>query len=640
MEESQTLIRKSIELEKAQRYTDALKLIDEARRKDPSNRPLAIRQAQLLETTKQFPQALFLYRQLIQGPPQSSEPKLLLGLGRCLLVSAQYEQAANLFIQLREKLPNDPGVLTGLAGCRRHKGALNEAEKLTRQALEANPDFKPAIHELAEIQLAGKEYDLAVGTLERNILREDLYGDSLDLWLSTLKRLKRDRYTQEKLEAMVKKYPNKVEFIFGLGVLAHRAGEISIARPALKKADQLSPGNYRILYEWGVMERTSGNADLSQELIGRSLALNPEQPAALRTYGIEHKYAYGDPEFTRLNFAAARLADVPAIDQVHLHYALGKAYEDVNELDTTFRHYAIAGEKKRKLEPYSERDSARMFHLLPQLVNTNTVAEGHQPGCMSELPVFILGMPRSGTSLLEQILSSHPDVFGGGELKYLTGVLDNIRVGPHRVILNDAEPVFDPEEDAPWEVRGQRYVDRLERLADRPCKRIVDKMPGNFTLVGLIHAVLPKARIIHSRRDPVETCLSNYRINFGEGQLWSYNLREMGRYYKRYWDLMKHWREQFPGVMYEVCYEDNVADVEGQAHKLIDYLGLPWNDACLEFYNTDRPVRTASATQVRKPIYTTSVNRWKKYEKYLQPLLQELGDIPEQYEKMLKVGPR
>ncbi len=214
-------------------------------------------------------------------------------------------------------------------------------------------------------------------------------------------------------------------------------------------------------------------------------------------------------------------------------------------------------------------------------------------------------------------------------------MIDNIAIGGRRVMLNDAEPVFDAELNASWEMRGQRYVDKLQKLAGKPYKRIIDKMPGNFTLVGLIHAVLPNAHIIHSRRHPVETCLSNYRIHFAEGQFWSYNLRELGRYYKRYWKLMKHWREQFPGVMHEVRYEDNVADVEGQARRLIDYLCLDWDPNCLTFYNTDRPVKTASATQVRKPIYTTSTNRWRKFEKYLGPLLHELGDIVSEYEAEL-----
>jgi hypothetical protein len=165
---------------------------------------------------------------------------------------------------------------------------------------------------------------------------------------------------------------------------------------------------------------------------------------------------------------------------------------------------------------------------------------------------------------------------------------------------------------------------------------MVDKMPGTFNFVGLIHAILPNARIIHSRRHPVETCLSCYRILFAEGHQWTYNLNELGRYYRRYWDLMRHWREQFPGVMYEVRYEDNVNDVESQARALINYLGLEWNDACLSFYDTDRPVKTASASQVRKPIYKTSTNRWRKYETYLKPLLDEIGDLVEQYEAELE----
>jgi tetratricopeptide (TPR) repeat protein len=407
---------------------------------------------------------------------------------------------------------------------------------------------------------------------------------------------------------------------------------VSVARPAFEKADKLSPNNHRILHEWGVMERIAGNIPRSQELLAKSLELNAEQPGTLRTYGTEHKYVYGDPVFTRLNYAAAKLADVEPIEQVHLHYALAKAFEDVNELDTAFRHYETAGHKKRRIEKYDEKMSVRLFQLMPKVVNATNRKINEQEGSASDTPVFILGMPRSGTSLMEQILSSHPDVFGAGELKILGAAVDNIQYGANRINLNEPEPAFPYAENASWKARGDWYVDRLEKLADKPYKRIVDKMPGNFTLVGLIGAILPKAKIIHSRRHPVETCLSNYRIHFAEGQHWSYNLRELGRYYKRYWELMKFWRTEFPGLMYEVRYEDNVADVEGQARRLIDYLELPWHEGVLEFYNTDRPVKTASASQVRKPIYTTSTNRWRKFEKYLGPLLEEIGPIVEEYE--------
>lgn len=634
MQDIDKIVRESLQLEAAERFTEALRQIQAARRSAPQDRTLAIRLGQLLERTKQFQQAVQVYRQLVEAQPNNQEGILLIGLARSLIRLNQYEQAARLFEQLRTKLPEHPDVLTGLATCRRHKGALLEAEQLVREALAHNEDFKPATHELAEIQISNKDDDAAIRTLERNVLRSDVYGDSIDLWLATLRRQKRDRYLQERLQEAAERFPNRVEFIFALGVQAHRAGEVPAARPAFERADQLSPNNYRILHEWGVLERLAGDIERSQELLARSLELQPEQPAALRTFGSEHKYVYGDAVFTRLNFAAARLADVPALDQVQLHYALAKAYEDVNELDTAFRHYEIGGVKKQRLEPYNERASARLFTLLPQTVNAKRLAESpsQQEGCQSDIPVFILGMPRSGTSLLEQILSSHPDVFGAGELKYVGAVLDNIQYGSNRLNLNEPEAVFPYEENASWERRGQRYVDHLQRLAGKPYKRIVDKMPGNFTMLGLIHAILPNARIIHSRRHPVETCLSNYRIHFAEGQLWSYNLRALGRYYKRYWNLMKHWRQEFPQAMLEIRYEDNVADVEGQARRVIDYLGLDWYDGVLEFYNTDRPVKTASATQVRKPIYTTSTNRWRKYEKYLGPLLEELGDIVPEYE--------
>jgi tetratricopeptide (TPR) repeat protein len=628
----QKTIEESLRLEKAQQFQEAVNLIQDARRKQPGARALHVRMAQLFETLKQPDTALQMYRQLVEAQPDKVEPALELGLARALLATGNTAAALDGFQKLRAKGIRHPDILTGLSSITRQKGDNAEAFQLVQEALSIAPGDKWATHELAKLQIANKEIDTALSTLESNCLREDQYGDSLDLWISTLREFKRERYLQEKLEEAAAKWPHKVEFIFGLGVQAHRQGEVSKARRALSQADQLSPNNYRILHEWGVMERMAGDIKHSQELLAQSLSLHPEQPAALRTYGSEHKYQYGDAEFTRLNYAAAKLADVELIDQVHFHYALGKAFEDVNELDTAFRHYETAGNKKRRLEKYDERAATRMFTLMPQIVNAKTKQLHPQQGSTSDVPVFIVGMPRSGTSLLEQILSSHPDIYGAGELKILSPAVDNIRFGNNRLNLNEPEPAFPYEAGASWAARGDWYAEKMKALADKPYKRIVDKMPGNFTLVGLIHAILPNAKIIHSRRHPVEVCLSNYRIHFAEGQFWSYNLRELGRYYRRYWELMKHWRQEFPEAMYEVRYEDNVADVEGQARKLIDYLGLPWYEGVLEFYNAERPVKTASATQVRKPIYTTSTNRWRKFEKYLQPLLEELGPVVGEYE--------
>lgn len=629
------LIQESLALEAAEKYQEAMRHISQARRGDQKNRELALRQGKLLEVTKHAAQAVGLYRQLVASQPKTQELELILGLCRALVADGQYEQAEQLFSQLGDRLADQPDLLVAKAICARERELLDEAERLIAEAQRIAPDHKPARHEQARLLIVRGKSEEAIPTLELNLARLDPHGASIDLWLDTLKQLNRDLYTQDKLRELVSTFPERVEFVFALGVVAHRNGEIAVARPALERSMELSPSNYRILHELGVMERIAGNTERSQQLIEESLTLKPDQPAALRTYGTDHKYIYGDSAFVRLNYAAAQLSEAHTAEKIQLHYALGKAFDDVGELKTAFSHYRHAGHNKKALEPFSEEGGMRMADLIKEHVTAKNFDATGQHGCLSDVPVFILGMPRSGTSLMEQILSSHPDIYGAGELKYLTGVLDNILFGSNRLRLLESEAVFPYELNASWADRGQRYVERVEALAAEPKRRIVDKMPGNFILVGLIHAILPNARIIHSMRHPVETCLSCYRINFSEGQQWSYDLSELGRQYKRYWSLMDHWRREFPGLMLDVRYEDNVADVESQARKLIDFLGLDWHQGCLEFYNTERAVLTASSTQVKRPIYTTSTNRWRKYQDYLGPLIEELGDILPAYEAQI-----
>lgn len=627
------------QLEEARRYPAALEAAQQASRQFSQSKALKLQLAHLLMVCKEYSQALPVYQTIHEhaiANGEKSDLQVLVNLGRCMFKTSHYQPAEKLFSDLMGVAPNHADVLAGLAACQRHAGKLQEADALCQRALAGNDGHREALYELAEIKLVNKEAEAALSLLERNIRRPDVHGESIDLWLATLAKLERNRYAQDTLEALAHQFPNIVEFVYGFAVLANRAGEITLARPAYERALQVSPKNPRIYYELGVLERVAGNLERSQEMIGEALKIQPDNPAALRTFGSDLKYDYGDDNYKRLNYVAAKFSEFSPIEQLHLHYALAKAQEDVGELDAAFRHYAIAGAKKRKLENYNEREAARLASVIPQVVTPANLAMANESGYPSEVPVFILGMPRSGTSLMEQILSSHPDIFGAGELKFLTGVLENLGLGDNKGIrlrMGDKDPIFKYEDNVAWALRGQSYVEKLQKLADRTdYKRIVDKMPGNFNFVGLIHAILPNAKIIHSRRHPVETCLSCYRIHFAEGHQWSYNLRELGRYYKRYWNLMKYWREAFPGVMYEAVYEENVADVEGSAKKLIDYLGLEWNENCLNFYNTDRPVKTASVTQVRKPIYKTSTNRWRKYERYLGPLLEELGDIVPEYE--------
>jgi len=234
-------------------------------------------------------------------------------------------------------------------------------------------------------------------------------------------------------------------------------------------------------------------------------------------------------------------------------------------------------------------------------------------GCDSSSPIIIVGMPRSGTTLTEQIISSHPSVFGAGELTYLN------------IIAADMEPMT---MDNCAEI-GQTYVDMTRKIDKDAAKaeKITDKMPGNYMRLGQIVASLPNAKIIHCRRNPIDTTLSCYKQLFSRGHYWSYNQEEMVEHYMLYNDMMQHWRDTVPDKFLEINYEDTVNDFENQARMLIDYVGLEWNDACLTPHKTKRSVLTASKGQVRKPIYKTSVEAWRRYEDELKVLVDGLSPL-------------
>jgi hypothetical protein len=251
------------------------------------------------------------------------------------------------------------------------------------------------------------------------------------------------------------------------------------------------------------------------------------------------------------------------------------------------------------------------------------IAQKSGAGEPSRMPIFVIGMPRSGTTLIEQIIASHPLVHGAGELQTFNDVILTVR-GPDGNPLR--YPDFMPALDAAaLRQIGARYVADVRKLAPSG-ERVTDKMPSNYYFAGFIHLALPNAKIIHSIRNPVDTCISCFSKLFTAEQNHTYDLAELGRYYKRYETLMSHWRRVLPAkTILDIRYEDVVADLEKQARRIIDYCGLPWDDRCLSFHETDRPVRTASATQVRQPIYKSAVGRWRVYEGQLEPLLRGLG---------------
>lgn len=419
----------------------------------------------------------------------------------------------------------------------------------------------------------------------------------------------------------------------------------------LKKALAINPKNRQWWYDLAVQQRQMGDIEASQVSFREAIELDPLDGTTLRVFGSEHKFKQDDPVFRRINEALASLDMLPKTKQVELHYAAAKAYEDLGELDTAYAHYRNGGRKQTELTPYKHAGSAGLLKTLRMGMRPAVYEKIKEPGDPSAKPVFVLGMPRSGTTLSEQIIASHPKAFGAGELKLLHRVLDGISVNGNRIQTSadpGVIPTYIPGVDLNctklgFRERGERYVQAITALAKSGGKtdalRVVDKMPGNYFWTGLIPFVLPGAKIIHTRRHPMDTCLSNYRIFFPDGMPWSYDLRNLGKCYRLYHEHMQHWESNMPpGTLLSLRYEETVADLERMARRVIDHIGLEWDEACLKFYETERPVKTASLGQVRQPIYTSSVGRWRKYEKYLKPLLDEIGPLVASYEAELEAA--
>ena len=292
-----------------------------------------------------------------------------------------------------------------------------------------------------------------------------------------------------------------------------------------------------------------------------------------------------------------------------LNFSLFKAYEDVGEYEQAFECLKAANDAKRDSLPFKELQESNMVENKKATFTPAFMKEYEGKGYDSDIPVFILGMPRSGTTLTEQIISSHPQVYGAGELPDLGTVIREM--GP-----------MTPANAA---AMGQAYVDKIKaRDVTGKALRITDKMPGHCNNIGLIRCMLPQAKIILCRRDPIDNCLSCYKQNFATGHYWSYTLETLAGHYNKFAELMEYWKALLPDQFIEVQYEETVNNFEEQARRLIDYVGLEWDDACLKPHKQKRTVLTASKDQVIRPIYKSSVEAWRRYEKQLQPLVDAI----------------
>lgn len=546
--------------------------------------------------------------------------------------------------------PESPTAHNNLANTCRRLNQVDRAEQHYRKALSLNPAYAQAHSNLAYLLCSQGHFDAAVKSarqaIELNPRLTDAYLNIADIELQRLNHAQAEHWLNElhafapqliagltaRAQLLTKTERNDQALSWAQQALALAPSNAS-AHSTLGKALQALDRHQEALAHFEqaialpdakVEETMILRATLLQESGRKADASAAFDEILLKFPGSigarvgrsdSQTYTAGDPDIAWMEAALIRPEGLLSADRMALHFALGKAYLDSRDSPRAFQHLNAANRLKRATFTYDANATHQWLQRITAAFPSPLPAYRERAHDASALPVFVLGMPRSGTTLVEQILASHPQVYGAGELSALKHAINSMGAFPDS--LNRRSP-------AELEQVGRRYLEQIEPLAQGHA-RLVDKMPANFLYAALIPLILPGARIIHCRRDPVDTCLSCYSKQFGGEQLFAYDQTELGRFHRGYQAMMEHWRKILPADRFiEVDYESVVDDLEGQSKRLIEFIGLPWDNACLDFHTTQRVVRTASVNQVRQPIYATSKGRWRAHAAQLGPLLAAL----------------
>ncbi|MFT6509232.1 MAG: tetratricopeptide (TPR) repeat protein [Parvibaculaceae bacterium] len=411
--------------------------------------------------------------------------------------------------------------------------------------------------------------------------------------------------------------PGHSQAFNNMGAALEKLGKKDAALKAYTEATKQDPLNAEAQNNRGAIHSENGNLDEARAAFAASIDANALFSEAHFNLSTLKKYTEGDPHVAALEQVAKTQPPMEQEARARFFFALGKAREDLKRYPEAFEAYRLGNQLIRATYEYSEEKTRKIIDHIIKTHDAEHMAATQSTAAANPLPIFILGMPRSGSTLTEQILASHPDVFGAGELSDFDIVLNEVAQERYQMPGLDAALKYTADD---FEEIGKRYMARLKKHAPR-AKRICDKMPANFMYIGLINRALPGAQILHTRRNAMDTCLSNFTRHFTSTMNFAYELSELGHYHNQYRRLMDYWDTALPeGTVLDVDYEKVVEDIEAEARRIIDHVGLDWDPACLAFHENKRTVKTASIAQVRQPIYRNSLERWRSYEQELQPL--------------------
>ncbi|MFM1887604.1 MAG: hypothetical protein RL026_2761 [Pseudomonadota bacterium] len=509
-------------------------------------------------------------------------------------------------------------------------GRSAEAEFLLREFQRRHPDHAQACRLLGEVAYWRRRDTEAIPLLGRVLALDPDDQGARFTRAAAAYRAGNAELAQVDVEAGLAREPENPAFKALLAAVLSKTGEDLRTLDLYADLTARYPSQPKLWMSYGHMLKAAGRQADSVTAYRRAIAHDPRLGEAWWSLANLKTVKFTAEDISAMDAGLAR-DDLTADERLHFEFALGKAHEDAKQYEASFRHYA-EGNRLRSLDSsYAPMDVSFHVERCKQYLTGEFFAARRGVGCAAPDPIFIVGLPRAGSTLIEQILSSHPDVEGTMELPDVTGLAR--KLSERQVDDEVRDYIHLLPEVAPEEFRamGESFLatTRIHRKLGRPF--FIDKMPNNFGHIGLIHLMLPNAKIIDARRHPLASCFSNFKQHFALGQLFSYGLGEIGRYYRDYVALMAHFDAVLPGRVHRVFYERMVEDTETEVRRLLDYCGLPFDGRCLRFYENDRVVRTASSEQVRRPIYKDGVEHWRHYEAWLGPLKTALGDVLEAY---------
>ncbi|MBL6824088.1 MAG: sulfotransferase [Luminiphilus sp.] len=549
-------------------------------------------------------------------------------LGEMLLLEGDFDAASEAQLRHIEASASNPKLRE--AGAAMIRNDIPRAERLLKSHLKAVPTDVAAMRMLAEVAVrVGRDSD-AEKLLRRCLSLAPKFSGARYNYAVLMHRMNKPAEALAEVEALLLEDPEKPSYRNLIGVILSRIGEYERSSDYYKSLVSDYSDNPKIWLSYAHVLKTEGKRSECETAYRRAISLQPNFGEAYWSLANLKTFRFDEDDINTMRQSVLD-AGTELNSRVQFHFALGKAAEDAKDHEQSFEQYRQGNELHASTLNYSAEKNTRRMLRMKSSFTREFFDERAFMGCPDPSPIFIVGMPRAGSTLLEQILSSHSKVEGTTELPDIVTLARELRERSDEKEIGSYDNVLASLNASELAKLGETYLARtkIHRKTEKPF--FIDKMPNNFLHIALIAVTLPNAKIIDARRHPMACCFSNFKQYFAQGQSFSYSLSDMGSFYRDYVELMAHYDQCLPGQVHRVIYEEMVADTERQVRRMLDHCGLDFEPQCLRFFENDRPVRTASSEQVRQPIYSDAIAQWKPFEAHLNPLKEALGSVLKTY---------